>query len=139
MQPLWELEYFSVANPKASLELEYRLQSARLLRVVTEGDLKDWALRGRVWEEPGGTSEVEQDLGMESGVDWGVSECPFWMVWALITVLRLTQSVSMVEGRVSLEGLELMELMPLVVVSVLKLWLRLLNWAPLPPSSARRS
>lgn len=99
------------------------LQSAKLLRVVTEGDLRDWALRGKVWEEPGGTREVEQDLGIESGVEqgWGVSECTFWMVWALTTVLRLTQSVSMVEGRVSLEGLELMELMPLVVVSVLKL------------------
>lgn len=100
-----------------------RLHSTKLLRVVADGDLRDWARRGKVWEEPGGTSEVEQDLGIESGLEQGrgVSECMFWMVWVLITVLRLTQSVSMVEGRVSLEGLEHMELMPLVVVSVLKL------------------
>lgn len=69
MQPLWELEYFSVAYPKASRELEYMLQSAKLLRVDTEGDLRDWALRGKVWEEPGGTREAEQDLGIESGVE----------------------------------------------------------------------
>lgn len=67
--------------------------------------------------------EMEQDLGIESGVEQGRpdAECMFWTVWVLITVVRLTQSVSMLEGRVSLEGLELMELTPLVVVSVLKL------------------
>lgn len=78
-------------------------------------------------------SEVEHDLesALEQGP--GVSECMLWMVWALITVLRLRHSVAVVGHRVSLEGLELMELIPLVVVSVLKLWLRLLNWAPPPP------
>lgn len=133
-----------MAWPKACMELEYRLQSAKLLRVVTEGDLRDWALRGKVWNEPGGTSDVVQDLGIEGGVlqGWCAVECISRIVWALITVLRLAESVSKAEGRVSLEGLELRELTPLVVVSVLKLWLRLLNLAPLPPegpSSAKCS
>lgn len=178
-----------------------------------EGDLRDWARRGSVWAEPGGTRSTE--LALESGV-WldcgevaeegdgvrggcwedvdvaeegggGVDEPAVFTVWALPTVSKLAQSRSLalteeeesvvvmvvvvvllvvvdepgvvgveapveaeaavpgvvaavpgvVGPAVSLEGLELMELMPLVVVSVLKLWLRLLKvGAPPPPPAA---
>lgn len=114
-----------------------KLQSARLLMVVTEGDLRDWARRGRVCEEPGGTRETLEDLyevDMWLVCGWGDREEMVLTVLAETTVLRLTQSEESGSGSgcsgfptVSREGLELMELMPLVVVSVLKLWLRLLN------------
>lgn len=90
--------------------------------VATEGDFSDWALRGSVCADPGGTRDVELDFdnGMWPRAEWGLSEFCIFTVLALTTVLRLAQSVSMATA-VSLEGEELMELMPLVVVSVLKL------------------
>ncbi|TNN86468.1 hypothetical protein EYF80_003238 [Liparis tanakae] len=102
-----------------------KLQSARLLMVVAEGDLKDWARRGRVCDEPGGTKETDEDLDMWEMGGWGVRDESVLTVLADTTVLRLTQSEESGSGSgcsgfptVSLEGLELMELMPLVVVSV---------------------
>lgn len=106
-----------------------KLQSARLLMAATEGDLRLWALRGRVCEEPGGTRETELDLERGRWLVWawvGARVYSVLTVLAETTVLRLTQSDESGSGcsgfpTVSREGLELMELMPLVVVSVLKL------------------
>lgn len=83
-----------------------------------------------MWEEPGGTRETVEDLDVDMWLvcDWGVRDESVLTVLADTTVLRLTQSeesgsASGCSGlpTVSREGLELMELMPLVVVSVLKL------------------